>query len=295
MNQDELHNLVERRGHQARVTRDEVLVKECVFCGNPRWNLELNAEKSVYHCWACRSSGRLDDFLAEYLGRDVDLTVDVEADHYDPDNVDQMAYGFEPGDLDRATELVSTRRYLENRGLGVADIYKYDIQVCTNPDYEFKGQNLHGYIVIPVRQYWSGEEFGYVARKVAGNGPKYVHVMPTTEICGFRGQGGPDSHIVTEGIFDGIRVSQAGYQAAVLLGISTTELEEWAGLVPDDEAVLLALDGDAQEKAERLKHRLSMFHPDVYRVPFKEDEDPGDLTPEELNQTIQEIRTNHGI
>lgn len=48
------------RGTSVRVnvTGTSLQLQECVFCGNPKWNLDIElTEKFVFSCWACGRSG----------------------------------------------------------------------------------------------------------------------------------------------------------------------------------------------------------------------------------------------
>lgn len=284
MRQDELLRIVQRHGHQARTARDEVLIKVCTECGNPRWNLELNAQKGVWKCWACKSSGTVEQWLKDRLSVDRRVPVNYEAGR---DKRQKAAdYGFEvtPGDVKSAIEVGSAKAYLAKRGLTARDVFRYNISVCVNEEHR-----LYGRLVFPVYEYWTRELIGHVARSYTNKSPKYLNAMPRIDVGGYRDEARDGIHVLVEGVFDAIRVNQARFQAGILLGMGGGSLDEWAAFVPKDERVVVLLDGEAKKRARQLTWQLGDIAKDVQMVELPERFDPADLDAE----VVERLLTHH--
>lgn len=267
-------------------------VKRCLFCGNTRWNLELSAAKGVYSCWACPASGTLSDFLEDRLGMSgVDVSVDPSADVAE-DTRTSSGPGLGINDLVPPWEVPSARRYLERRGISAADCRRFEIGSVK------AGHPLAGRIAFRLREFFSREPVGYVARSYIGERPKYQAVAEERPlpIVGYgekyaRG----DPCVVVEGVFDGIRAAQAGYTAAALLGLHERGVEEWASrLAPSQPPVVVALDGEAREEAEQLRWLLEPVLPQVKVLELPPERDPADLDTTGLRGAIQSLVTDGG-
>lgn len=287
MTTEELFAAVTVAGHDARIRRDEVQVKTCWFCGNDRWNLELNAEKGVFSCWACRDSGfdgsgRLDYILNRFLGMDVSIPVRhfTEKEVKPPPDRSKM---IDEMGLVPAWKLESSMRYLAKRGLTAEDARSYAISVCNAPDHRFKGR-----LVFQLTDYWHRTPIGIVTRRFVGSdGPKYMHDVES-KIAGYRH---PDSkiHVVCEGVFDGIMIHKAGANAAMLLGgmglsMKLELVEIWSSRVPDGEVILVCLDGEARDTTKHVLKRIQQLRRDAQAVLLPEKIDPAQLDPEVLRR-----------
>ena len=40
-----------------KIRKDEVMFQVCPFCGNRKWNFEVNYVSGLYHCWVCDRGG----------------------------------------------------------------------------------------------------------------------------------------------------------------------------------------------------------------------------------------------
>lgn len=287
MTPEQLKGLCETRGYRSRERRGEVQMKVCLFCGNPRWNLELSATKGVYHCWACRESGPLSSFLATHLGRgDVDMEVDLDADR--PGRRDEGVpdhLRLRPAHLVGAWEIDSSRRYLQKRGIDATDARRYELQVV-----RARNHHLAGRLVFPVREYFSRRHLGYVTRSYTGGTPKYQTVTDERPlpVAGYRQIDEP-LVVLSEGLFDAIRVHQAGFSAACLLGSTNPTLDGWAERVGRSiGTVVIALDGDATDEAHELKWLVRPMVQRARVLDLPDGRDPADFEP----GVIRELVTN---
>lgn len=277
MNAEELSSLLASNGYSTRIRGGEVQVEVCWFCSNAKYNLELNAEKAIAHCWACRRGDRLDSLLRQMIGLDVHLDVSRESRAAPIPPPDRQAQRTELA-LVPSVAVESACRYLESRGLDVEDQRRYEVAVCTAADSQFTGR-----IIFPVREFWSHHYMGIVARRYIGSdGPKYMNdcerrIAGLTQL-NFR----RSPFVVCEGIFDGIAIHRAGANAAILLGLSHPAFDAWADRVPRDSAILICLDGAASAEAVQLYEQAHRVHPQTYFVHLPPNLDPGVLSAEVL-------------
>lgn len=287
MTKEELLRIVQTRGYDAKIQGEEVLVKDCISCGNPRFNMELNASKGVYHSWCCRKSGSLEKLLREHFGQDQRIPVDVESgDSRQNGTKTVVTFG---SAFQSAKRNIDAVEWLHNRGISKFDIDRYNIQLCVDEDHDFYGR-----VVIPLKDYWSGEFIGYTGRKFSGmRGAKYLHEIKTKTSVGYRRNS--ELHICVEGIFDGIRVHQAGFNAHTLLGSGSNDrFVEWAATLPKDQIVLLLLDGDevGQKRSEALKHLTATVREEPMVLSLPPELDPADLKKDVLRQFIEKRINN---
>lgn len=241
MTPDDLHGILTTSGISSRVRRDEVVIETCLFCGNTRWNLELNAEKGVYWCWACREGGRLSSLLQTVTGKSHHIPVQMERDEREPPTpTAPTEFSYLPVEM-----VYPAARYLARRGITEEMIRRYGLAVCVEP-----GHLLEGRIVIPARDFWTSALVGWVGRTYLNTKPKYLSTVPRSAVTGWRAGRAPV--VIVEGHLDGIAVHLAGYSAAVLGGTNAQDVAEFAGRVPVSNPIVVMLDGSARDESRRL-------------------------------------------
>lgn len=120
---------------------------------------------------------------------------------------------------------------------------------------------------------------GFVARRYIGaDGPKYLHDVSRV-VAGYRNDSG--IFVLVEGVFDGIAVHRAGANAAVMLGSSHPGLDNWVADVPRTGKVLILLDGEAEEQAQKIKKRVQIIQPAITTsvMSLPNHLDPADIEP----------------
>lgn len=274
MNTSDLQNLLARGGFQGRVQGSEVLIQECWFCGNDAWNLELNPNKGVYSCWACKASGRLDTLLRKYLGTDTEIPVQLDDDGRSRTEAPKD-FPSRPAD-----EVPSAVAYLRRRGYPASVCRAYGLRVGTA-----QGHRFYARLCVPMRDFWTGDVVGWTARTYIGQHPKYL-TSGRFGLTGYRTRA-PRPVLLVEGPFDGISVHRAGYQAAVLGGTGTRGYAEQLADDLDPKIPLGVLfDGDAHERAEKVWWKIRERRPDAALFQLPNGADPGDLAPEALSTFI---------
>lgn len=276
MNTAELQSVLVVSGIVARVSAAEVQIETCVFCGNDRWNLECNPDRGLYHCWTCKSGGRLDRLVKQLTGKEVSIEVrrTARGSVVQPPPA-QALFNSSP-----VSSVASAALYLAQRGIDVATAKAYGIVVCTSPEHR-----LYGRITIPALDYWSGTSVGWIGRSYTGEPPKYLSTMTAKQVIGWRNVRAPVVAVV-EGSFDGIAVHRAGASAAVLAGTSSPDALAWASRLDPSTRVVVMLDPEASALSQRLYWELrTVLQARVSRVELV-DGDPAELGPTALRQYL---------
>jgi len=279
MTPDDLANKLLAAGLSSRVHGEEVQVETCVFCGNPKWNLELNPEKGVYHCWACRTGGRVEQFLLDVTGQVYRVPVQRrEGKQVAPPPIPVGEFASIP-----VGESPVALHYLARRGIDMETARRFGLRVCTD-----EAHRLAGRIVLPARDYWTGDIIGWVGRSFTGKLPKYLSVMQAGAITGWRAQSWRVPAVVVEGHFDGIAVHSAGYSAAVLAGTGqSAALDAWAARLPAETPIVVLLDGDAADRADALYWRISTVHARVASILLEVGEDPASVGTDRIEELVK--------
>lgn len=286
MTADELAHELRTLGHAVRTRGDEVLLEHCPYCGNPRWNMEANAAKAVFNCWACRASGVLGRMLRD-LGGDPDEAL------FRATGVGNAGEGVPAPAPDTpagipVTELGSAAAYLSRRGVRPADAARLGLTLCTAPG------RYRTRIIVPLREYWDGAPVGFVARSYTGDTPKYLadYTCPAS-LPGWRLNG--PVHVVTEGALDAVAVWRAGTGAACLLGLGhRNQAIAWAARAPAGDWVVVMLDGEAVKEAAALRHALEPVHERTVVAALEPGTDPGGMRPAQIRRAIAHAVETHG-
>src|SRR5258707_411250 len=128
MTSEELRTILVVAGVSSKIKGDEVLVEVCIYCSNPKWNLELNATKGAFRCWACRTGGRLDTFLEQLTGTRYRIQPQFACDKKAP----PQHAGDRPQDFRTLpiADVPSAADYLSRRGYDSAVMHEFGLSVC---------------------------------------------------------------------------------------------------------------------------------------------------------------------
>lgn len=283
MNSRELAQVITAAGWECREQRDEVKVRTCYFCANDKFNLELHADKGVYHCWACGRGGRLDAFLKALTGQEYHITV---AERGAPRAKAVKAVAPKDGpQLAPLSSVPSAALYWERRGLSLAAATQYGAGVCVDTKHQLAGR-----IVLPLRDFWTADIVGYVGRSYTGRNPKYLTTLPVKMVTGWRVRDHRVPAVVVEGPFDGLAAHQAGFTVAVLGGTGTAGITDWAARLPAQTPVAVLLDGDAAAMAERLYWQLAPLRSSApcVLVRLESEEDPSSIGQHGISEKVSQ-------
>jgi len=266
---------------------DEIRVN-CPFCllrnktQDVKYKLYINPVKDAVHCFRCDYAGRATDLLPQLISLGVDFEKIRKRD-------EDTTLEATPAESHHISELHATtnpgRSYVEGRGFGARD---FDVAggALYCEDYR-KGPHSFGpRIIFPVYQF--GVYRGFQARTIWKNtDPKYVNASGMNKRSllynfdnAFKQK---EELIITEGIFDAIRVGTDKAVAAFGKAVSQEQIR-LIGL-GDFDRVILLLDRDAEKEGKASAHSLAKNHNTF--VGFLPVKDPADMRKEELDLFIK--------
>lgn len=276
MTTEELLRLVQSSGIACRERGNEIVLEVCCYCGNAKWNLELNSARAVFYCWACRTGGPLGAAVKQLTGHSVQIHADPGARRAKKEerSAEDLAKDAETFASQRVVDSSVATAYCAARGLTPAIAAGYGLVVCAEPNHR-----LYGRLAVPALDFWTSRRIGWQGRTMTNQRPKYLSTMPKQAVFGWRGAASAPI-VVVEGPFDGISAHRAGCTAAVLGGVATPDATAWAARLPGDALLTIMLDGEAADVAAKLYWQLVEVVPG--RVAFAQlpiGEDPASIGP----------------
>ena len=185
-----------------------------------------------------------------------------------------------------AYTLASAAHYLQRRMVSPAAAERYGLMVCMEPKHM-----LYGRLVTPVHDFWTGVVIGFVGRTMTTQRPKYLSTLQVRFVVGYRMRQRVPC-VLVEGVFDGMAVHQAGFQAAMLLGTTAPQIQEFGARLPSTTPLYVMLDGEAAAEAQRLRWVLEAVRCTPIQVlALPEGFDPAEFSGEVLKRFITQRTT----
>lgn len=311
MSADDLMGILQDRFGSVRSTNGcngTELLTTCPFCGKAE-KLSVNPSKRVYHCWHCDQSGT----LSQILGMDIRLSTpqvtkpepavpaDVRPPSYYADQIQTLealpadnpaivylrSRGFDPVELSRVFGLRYCRKGrifqkvpFDASNTLIIPIVENGVQVGWQARLLYDPKKVDDTVLAAM---------GYTERKDDGSlkrPPKYLtspglkkqeHLFNVDSAKTF------DTVVVTEGVFDCIRV---GPQGVATLGKLVSDSQKRM-LMSLWKTVILLLDPDAEETQRKLMGDLTVpGGPRVVPVKLVGYKDAGDCPRDELWRQI---------
>jgi len=242
-----------------KVKGDELIFRVCPFCGNDRWNFQVNVELGVYHCWVCSAGGSISKIRHM-------LPLQVK--------VDEVSSNYEEiEDLHRYSPVwvyPSVMKYLENRGFTQEDANLWNVRT--------DGQVLFFPLLV------KDDKVKYWVKKDLSTGKYYCPKgISKRKVLVFKeGDKYQDICVIVEGLFDGMKVRKAGFSVFVLLG--KLLFKEWIQFLNElEKDKVVMLDGDVSEQdLDNVCRNIR----DVWVVLLDKDKDPADCSVEEIRQLV---------
>ncbi len=262
----------------------------CKWCSHHKKKLSVNLVKDKYKCWICDAAGpvsrlvkRFGTFLQQHTWKE--LTGQVEVSDFEKillsDNsvVEEKEQVVElPAEFvslcNREFSLTANAalNYLSKRGIDRQDILRWKLGYAGSGEYE-------GRIIAP--SFSSAGECNYfIARTFTGNWKKYTNPPESKDIVFNELMVDWESDIVlVEGVFDAIKVENS----IPLLGSTLREDSKlFKQIIRHDPAIYIALDPDAEKKANILIESLLKYGIEIYKVEIKPYKDVGEMSKEEF-------------
>ena len=269
----------------------------CPYCGHHKKKMSINFSNCYWKCWVCDTRGkniyRIVRKFGNYQQRQkyrelqglVDLT-DFEEMFKEYNNIEEkqileMPEGFVSlCNKDLPMDSTDAFRYLSSRGIGRREILKWKIGYCKEGRYA-------GRIIVPSFDV-EGDLNYFIARSYVGHGRRYLNPPSSRDIVFNELNIDWDEPIIlVEGVFDAIA---AGNNAIPILGSTLREQSRlFQAIAIHDTPVYMALDSDAEKKAEWIIKSMLRYDLEVHKVPIDE-EDVGEMDKQEFKDRMSEAR-----
>jgi len=240
----------------------------CPKCdgGNRKYNLAINIEKMMFHCWSCEYKGSVSRLLNDYgtigdiqvLEKTKTISVDkkVKSKNLNIGPHRSLLYNW------KTPHYVAARKYLKSRSITDRIISEWDMRYCEEGPNKFR-------IIVPSKNKDNDIEY-YVARGF------YDYVKPKYRNPDFEKSdiifGGIKIDwnkpvIITEGVFDSIVL----YNSVPILGTDISIYTKLISkLVENDTKVIIWFDSDANKKVIATNSLLRGYGIDVKVVEMTE-------------------------
>ena len=265
----------------------------CPFCNHHKKKLSVNFANGYWKCWVCDQRGkniyRIVRKFGDYQQRQkyrelqglVDLS-DFEEMFKEYNNIEDKQILEMPKEFislcnkDLPMDSTDAIRYLSSRGIGRREILKWKIGYCKEGRYG-------GRIIIPSFDL-DGDLNYYIARSYVGHSRRYLNPTANRDIVFNELNIDWDEPIVlVEGVFDAIKV---GDNAIPILGSTLRERSRlFQAMAIHDTPVYMALDKDAEKKAEYIIKSMLQYDLEVYKIPI-DDEDVGEMSNQEFKERL---------
>jgi DNA primase len=262
----------------------------CPKCKHHKKKLSVNIEKDKFKCWICDFSGKSIRRLVLRYGNYVqqktwnELSGVIEITEYEKIFLanQEIEEKIEPIGLpqefqtlcnkDVGLTSLAARRYLKDRGITREDILFWKIGYAVSGQYA-------GRIVIPSFNNDGKVDF-FVARTYENNWRRYLNPPAPRDIIFNELYVDWTSDItIVEGVFDAIKARNA----IPILGSTLREGSRlFMELIRNDPAIYIALDPDAEKKAEKLINSLLAYGAEIYKIDIPAGKDVGDMSHNEF-------------
>lgn len=268
-----------RLGQPLSTKDDDELRFNCCYCNDEGFHLYVNIRKRMFNCFKCQAKGRTN------VNPDMVASVHLSAD-------ETIDYG--PIRLPApAKELITPTalRYLDQRGILESDVQRHSLYCAASTSIYF------GRVIIPFGANRGFADY-FAARAYTRIGwPKYLNPPNRRSrlLCSPQGEDGyhkqlwPSDHIMlVEGPVDYVKASRHG-PAAALLGKKLSH-DAAREIVTRFAKVYIMLDRGLPEQQAALEIDL-MLRPFMVcetLEPFPGLKDPGDMTPEQFEEVLNQ-------
>jgi hypothetical protein len=262
----------------------------CPKCKHHKKKLSVNLDKDAFKCWICDFSGKSVRRLVLRYGNYVqqktwnELSGIVEITEYEKiflaeGNVEEK---IEPINLppefqtlcnrDLGLSSLPARRYLKDRGVNKEDILFWKIGYAVSGEYA-------GRIIVPSFNL-DGKVDYFICRTYENDWKRYLNPPTPKDIIFNELYVDWSSDItIVEGVFDAIKAKNA----IPILGSTLREGSRlFRELIRNDPRIFIALDPDAEKKADKLINTLLTYDAEVYKIDIPVGKDVGDITHEEF-------------
>jgi len=276
----------------------------CPKCKHHKKKLSVNLSKDKFKCWVCDWNGasirrivvRLGSFNAIRSWNELHGITDISDyekifEATDENNKQEEQLLELPPEFqslcnrDHSLSSLPFRRYLRERGISQQDILYWKMGYAVSGEYE-------GRVIIPSFNN-IGKVNYYVGRRIDGGGwSKYKNPDVSKDLV-FNELyiDWSEDVVIVEGVFDAIKAKNA----IPILGSTVRESSNlFKQVIKNDPAIYIALDPDAEKKAERLIMDLMNYDAEVYKIDVPYGMDVGDMTHEQFLEHKRKAKLING-
>ena len=295
MEADKVKILTQILGYPRKQGQDEYYFT-CPYCNHHKKKFAINF-RNGFHCWVCDTRGkniyrivrRFGDYQQRQKYRELQGLVDLsdfeelfkEYNNIEEKQVLEMPEGFVSlCNKNLPMDSTDAFRYLSSRGIGRREILKWKIGYCKEGRYA-------GRIIIPSFDL-EGDLNYFIARSYVGHVRRYLNPPSSRDLVFNELNIDWDEPIIlVEGVFDAIA---AGNNAIPILGSTLREGSRlFQAIAIHDTPVYMALDHDAEKKAEWIIKSMLRYDLEVHKVPI-DDEDVGEMGNKEFKERLGSSR-----
>lgn len=270
-----------------RLRKDEYQIRECPYCGNSKWNCEVNVQELVFHCWACGVGGTIRGLFHDY-GLPVGMLPDTPRGRRELLPIEQQPVRLPAGVkeiLHQDTPLVNwALQYLtQTRGMTTEEVARYRLLYAHDGD-------LARRVVWPL--YEGDELVYYVARRFMKN-VKRTYDFPEhrrraiTPV--YTGTDRRLTLVLVEGVFEVPKIQRLGYSVMPLLGSAINPAQVRKLVRRNFKRYVVFLDRDAVKRSIRIAEELRAERLDAYHV-YSDGPDSDELPEDELRHILDNPR-----
>ena len=295
MEADKVKILTQILGYPRKQGQDEYYFT-CPYCNHHKKKFAINF-RNGYHCWVCDTRGkniyrivrRFGDYQQRQKYRELQGLVDLsdfeemfkEYNNIQEKQVLEMPEGFVSlCNKDLPMDSTDAFRYLSSRGIGRREILKWKIGYCKEGRYA-------GRIIVPSFDV-DGDLNYFIARSYVGHTRRYLNPPADRDLVFNELNIDWDEPVIlVEGVFDAIA---AGNNAIPILGSTLREKSRlFQAIAIHDTPVYMALDYDAEKKAEWIIKSMLKYDLEVHKVPI-DDADVSEMGGKEFQERLVSAR-----
>jgi len=293
---NELLNACNLLGWDTRVRQEEILIKVCPFCGNPKWNFQLSATKGLYHAWCCNAGGSLRGLSKFFPLGDIvkykKYVKEVETFGLTENDLSSLKIFSEFTELNKLTKknALIVEDFLRKRGITLPEALEYKIRFGDEKIFtdETLKKRYTNRVIVPLFDI-SGNLVFFTGRSVERDTKlKYINcdVRRKRFLPVYLGNKHQNTVLLVEGVFDSIAIHQAGYSSIPLLSMDISELQLFALMGVGFKNIVIALDAGEFENSYKLYRRLLKVGLNPY-VLLREGDDFDCISREEIKVMVE--------
>ena len=269
----------------------------CPYCNHHKKKMSVNFANGYWKCWVCDQRGkniyRIVRKFGTYQQRQkyLELQGRLDLNEFDDlfkelNNIEEKQVIEMPKEFislcnkDQEMDSTDAFRYLSSRGIGRREILKWKIGYCKEGTYA-------GRIIIPSFD-MDGDLNYFIARSFVGHSRRYLNPPADRDIVFNELNIDWDEPIIlVEGAFDAVA---AGENAIPILGSTLREKSRlFQAIALHDTPVYMALDKDAEKKAEWIIRSFLKYDIEVFKVPI-DDADVSEMGGKEFKERLFNAR-----